>query len=399
MVPKPPTDLLRVRGERNDGKVTFVELFFDLVFVFAITQLSHALLHHFTVAGALETALLFLAVWWVWIFTTWVTNWLDPRRTAVRLMLFALMLAGLVMSMSIPTAFGDGGLAFALAYAASQVGRSLFMLWALAGHSAASIRNFQRITAWLALAGAFWVAGGILSGEWRIALWFVALVIEYAAPATGFWTPGLGRTPTRDWNVSGAHMAERCGLFMIICLGETLLVTGARFAEMAWTPAGLAAFFVAFVGTVVLWWVYFHIGHQRASHIIERAEDPGRIARLCFTYLHIPLFAGVILVAAGDEFLLVHPLGPAPPEARIAILGGPALFLLGNLLFKGATAGRPPLSHLVGLMLLGGVAWMATTVPLPALALGATAAAILVLVAVWEHLSLGPAADMPSLEG
>jgi low temperature requirement protein LtrA len=147
----------------------------------------------------------------------------------------------------------------------------------------------------------------------------------------------------------------------------------------------------------VLWWIYFHIGHVRASHAIERSSDPGRIARLSFTYLHIPLVAGVILAAASDEFLLAHPGGEASTEAAIALLGGPALFLLGNLLFKGATSGRLPLSHLVGLVLLGGLALTATG--LATLTLGAVMATILIVTAIWERLSLGPVVDTQSLGG
>src|SRR5215510_13701832 len=150
--------LLRDRGER--ARVTYTELFFDLVFVFAVTQLSHNLIEHFSVLGLIETTLLLMAVWWVWIYTSWATNWLDPERTPVRLMLFALMLAGLVLSTSIPKAFADKGLALAGAYVFMQVGRCLFMLWALRHHSAASYRNFLRITSWFILSGVFWIAGG-----------------------------------------------------------------------------------------------------------------------------------------------------------------------------------------------------------------------------------------------
>ena len=279
------SDQLRPRVTAEDGRVSFVELFFDLVFVFAITQLSHTLLHHFSLAGALQTGLLLLAVWWAWLYTAWVTNWLDPRRTPVRLLLFALMLAGLVISMSIPSAFGAGGLAFALAYAVTQIGRSLFMLWALAGRSAANFRNFRRITCWLSLAGVLWVAGGLASGETRIGLWLVGLAIEYAGPIARFWTPFLGRSATTDWDVAGAHLAERCGLFVIICLGKSILVTRATFAQIAWTPTTSAAFLAAFVTAVAMWWIYFNIGYERASHVIEKSGDPGGLPATASTTL------------------------------------------------------------------------------------------------------------------
>jgi low temperature requirement protein LtrA len=332
--------LLRTRREHEHAKVGFVELFFDLVFVFAVTQLSHALLEHFTLLGAIQTTLLLMAVWWVWIFTSWVTNWLDPETPAVRLMLFVLMLAGLVLSTSLPQAFGSRGLAFAAAYAFMQVGRSLFMLWALSSHSRRNRRNFQRITVWLALSGVFWIAGGLAEGTTRFGLWGLALFLEYLSPAVGFWVPGRGRSTTADWDVEGGHMAERCGLFIIIALGESILVTGATFGDLAWTPPTAAAFVTAFVGSVAMWWIYFSIGAERGSRLIASSADPGRVARLAYTYLHLPIVGGIIVAAVADELVLVHPTGHTDLKVMAAVLGGPALYLVGNILFKRATAGR-----------------------------------------------------------
>lgn len=382
--------LLRIRsGKHEDGKVAFVELFFDLVFVFAITQLSHWLLKHFTPAGIGQTTLLFMAVWWVWIYTSWVTNWLDPQKTLVRLMLFALMLAGLVLSTSIPDAYGSRGLAFACAYVFMQVGRSLFTLWAMSGHSPGNFRNFQRITAWLILSGIFWIAGGLADGNVRVGLWIIAIVIEYLSPAFGFWLPRLGRSTTTDWDVEGAHMAERCGLFMIIALGESILVTGATFADQDWTSVSVAAFVTAFIGSATMWWIYFHIGAERASQHISKSSDPGRVARIAYTYLHLPIVAGVLVTAAADEFLLAHPLGHTEPGAAAAILGGPAIFLIGNILFKSATSGRAPLSHFGGLAVLALLAFTVTSISPLALSMSVTA--VLIMVAAWERFSLGPA--------
>ncbi len=379
--------LLRARGEDANNRVTFVELFFDLVFVFAITQLSHALAGHLTPLGALQTALLLLAVWWVWIDTSWVTNWLDPQKIQVRLLLFVLMLAGLVLSASLPKAFDERALAFAFAYAFMQVGRSAFMLWALKGHSPGNYRNFQRIGAWQALAAALWIAGAFADGGVRLALWALALVLETAAPALGFWTPGLGRSTTEDWDVEGSHMAERCGLFIIIALGESVLVTGAKFAGLEWTPVHVAAFAVAFTGSVAMWWIYFNVGAETASRRISASGDPGRLARFAYTYLHIPLVAGIIVAAVGDELVLAHPTGSTGTGTAAVLLGGPALYLLGNLLFKRATADRPALSHMVGLGLLAVLSPLAMVVQ--PLTFSAATTAVLVLVAVWETLSLG----------
>jgi low temperature requirement protein LtrA len=184
--------LLRARTGDGHARVTFVELFFDLVFVFAVTQLSHHLLHHLSPAGALQTALLLLAVWWVWVYTSWATNWLDPEATSVRLLLFVLMLLGLVMAAAIPKAFEARALPFALAYVAMHVGRCLYMLWALRGHSPGNYRNFQRITIWLAASGVLWIAGALVEGPARPMLWCLAVAIEIASPSLGFFVPGLG---------------------------------------------------------------------------------------------------------------------------------------------------------------------------------------------------------------
>jgi low temperature requirement protein LtrA len=378
---------LRTRRAREHSRVTYVELFFDLVFVFAITQLSHGLLEHMTLQGALQTGFLVLAVWWLWINVSWMTNWLDPEKAPVRLMLMALMLAGLVLSVSIPHAFAERAQAFVLAYVFMQVGRTLFILWALRGHSPRNFRNFQRIGAWVLLGTVLWIAGLYSDGGSRYGLWGAALAIEYASPWFGFWTPGLGCSTTADWDVEGGHMAERCGLFIIIALGESILVTGATFSNLAWTAETVAAFVVAFVGSVAMWWVYFNIGAERGSRLIAGSDDPGRVARMAYTYLHIPIVAGVIVAAVADELVLAHPGGHVEAKAAAAILGGPALYLIGNALFKRTSSKHVPLSHLVGLGLL------ALLVPVcgfvTPLILSAGTTAVLIVVAIWEWMSLG----------
>jgi low temperature requirement protein LtrA len=384
-------NLLRVRGGHETSRVTYVELFFDLVFVFAITQLSHALLEHLSLGGLLQTTLLFLAVWWVWIYTSWATNWLDPDKAPVRLMLFVLMLAGLVLSTSIPKAFETRGVAVAGAYVVMQVGRCLFTMWALKGHSPSNYRNFQRITCWMALSAVFWIAGALVEGDRRIALWLAALAVEYLSPVARFWTPGLGASNTADWDVSGAHMAERCGLFIIIALGESILVTGTTFGNLAWTSGTVVAFAVAFVGSVAMWWIYFNIGAERASRTIAASSDPGRVARFSYTYLHLPLVAGIIVAAVGDELVLAHPGDAVDFKGAAVLLGGPAVYLAGNLAFKRTTANSRGLSHMIGLTLLALLAPVATSVSL--LTLSGATTLVLVVVAVWETRSFrsGPA--------
>jgi low temperature requirement protein LtrA len=307
------------------------------------------------------------------------------------MLLIALMLAGLLLSASIPKAFEDRALPFACAYVVTQVGRSLFLLWALRDHDAANHRNFQRIVIWLSAAAPFWIAGALADPTTRLALWALALAIEYAGPLAYFRVPGLGRSTTSDWRVEGAHIAERCALFIIIALGESILIIGATFAELAWSAATVAAFIASFLGSVAMWAVYFNIGADRSSRQIAASTDSGRMARNAYTYMHLPIVAGIIVTAVGDELVLHHPGGHTDLKTALVVLGGPALYLFGNALFKRLSAPYVPLSHLAGLGLLALLAPVATIVPPLALSAGATL--VLLVVATWEWISIGRRAE------
>ncbi|CZT35094.1 Low temperature requirement protein LtrA [Rhizobium sp. 9140] len=377
---------MRERREGEDDKVAFPELFFDLVFVFSLIQLSHTLAGHYSLMGALEALLMILAVWWVWIFTTWVTNWLDPDRMPVRAMLFALMFGALLLSTAINDAFGDKALLFAISYVAMQVGRSLFTVYAMHGHSPDNARDFLRITCWLVLSGVFWIAGALIGGEAQLFIWIAALTIEYVSPAVGFRVPGLGRSEFDDWDVLGAHMAERCALFVLICLGETILVTGRTLAEMEVTPLVFVLAVSSFGSTVTMWWIYFRFGQERAAAQIESDESPGEVARTIFTYAHIPVVTGIILCAVADEFVLAHPHGAIDLKTASAIIGGPIVFLAGNVWIKSSVAPRLSVSHFAGIGLFVLAAPLAFVVEPHVLLI--ISFVILVIVAVWEYLTL-----------
>src|SRR6185369_17117000 len=168
----------------------------------------------------------------------------------------------------------------------------------------------------------------------RVALWITALGLEIIGPVAGFFVPGLGRSSTADWRVDGAHMAERCALFVIIALGESILVTGATAASLPATLANNCAFVVAFTGSVAMWWIYFNIGAERGSHQASTTQDPGRIARAVYTYFHIPIIAGIVVCAVADELTIAHSGAHLEPAAAAVLLGGPALYLIGNVYFK-----------------------------------------------------------------
>jgi len=301
------------------------------------------------------------------------------------------MLAGLLMSAAIPNAFGHEGLLFAAAYAFIQVTRSVFMCFATHARDPVNHRNYLRITAWLLVSAVFWLAGGFAEGFGRVVSWCLALTLEIGGPFVGYFVPGLGRSNTTDWKIDGAHMAERCALFVIIALGESILVTGTTAASLPATNAAICAFVVAFLGTVAMWWIYFNIGAERGSREISGAADPGRYARAVYTFFHIPIVAGIVVCAVADEITIAHPGGHLELPAAIALWGGPALYLLGNVFFKRASAKYYPLSHLAGLGLLVVIAPFALL--MTPLALATATTVVLITVAVWETRSFATGAS------
>lgn len=370
--------LLRPAGQ--PARVANVELFFDLVYVFAITQLSHHLLEHLTWLGVLQTATLWFAVWLGWQYTAWVSNWFNPEHLVIRTMLMVLMGVALLVSAAIPEAFGERGLLFACSFAAIQVGRTLFVLYSL-GRGHVLTPNFLRMLCWLLASAALWIAGGLNEGSTRLVLWLLAVGCEYLSPMAGFPVLGLGRSRTSDWTIDGGHLAERCQLFVIIALGESVLATGASFGHAAHPgPAVWSAFLVSFVGCVAMWWMYFDTSSGDAAHVIEHSDDPGRLGA-CFHYVHVLLIAGVIVCAVADDLVVAHPLDPVKAKYAAVLVGGPLIYLLGNALFKRVVYRRFPLSHAIG---IGALLVLWPLLPrVDLLTAGALTTTVMVLVTVW----------------
>lgn len=387
--PRIRSSLLRERAPHEPALVTNIELFFDLVFAFAITRLSSALLDRLTLAGALETGVLLLAVWWVWIYTVQATRWLDPEHSAVRVSILVQMLAGLLMGWALPHAFDAEAPLFAGCYVAVQIGRTLFLLAAL-GHGHPQLtRNFRRVTIWFSVSALLWIAGAQASPDHRLLLWAIAIAIDNGSVWIGFWVPGLGRSLTRQWTIGGEHLAQRCALFVMLVLGESLLATGATAAGIKVTPANVAAFAVAFVGSVAMWWLYFAAGYGRAVGNPSKSARAGRIARLGAAYLHLLIVAGIVVAAVGHVLLLAQPAGAVERPALAAMIGGPTLFLIGNLGLRAAIRRGAALSHLAGFALLAATA--AATPPLEPLGVAVAISATLIVVAAWETISLARA--------
>src|SRR3954466_1668518 len=282
----------RVLTDGEEQHATALELFYDLVFVFAITQVSHLLIDHLTWEGVGQAALVLLVTWWAWNYTTWVTNELDPDSIAVRIVLIALMLASLLMAVAIPEAFGNHALLFAGSYVAIQVGRHAFLTFVAS--SAGTIERLRagRILVWFAAAGVLWIAGGLADGSTRTALWLVALAIDYLAPAVTYRVPFRPPISPGIWQVETSHFADRFQLFIIIALGESIVITGATTAGLDVNAARIAALGVAFLSSAAMWGLYFDYVASVAEQRLEQASaDRTRLARDGYTYLHVVLVA------------------------------------------------------------------------------------------------------------
>jgi low temperature requirement protein LtrA len=372
--------------------VTRVELFFDLVYAFAVTQLSRYLFEHATLEGALQTALLVAMVWLVWAYTTWVTNWLDPDRSPVRLLLVALALVSLVMSAGLPDAFGQGGLAVGASYAVMQVGRTLFTVIALRRDPLG--KTYQRILAWCVVSGSFAIAGGLTHGHTRELLWLLAAGTDLLGGAVRFYTPGLGRSETRDWTINVAHFAERYQSFLLIALGESIVVMGSALTALpAVTPIGVAGLLVAFGGAVMIWWIYFARTADYSAQIVARSSDPGRYGQVAYHLIHPIMVAGIIAFAAGQRTVIVHPLDAVAGPTALMILGGSALFLAGHALFKLQVFNTRPWTRLAGIVVL--LAGALVGPDLPALVVGIFAAVVMLGVVATDRLIYREAALPP----
>ena len=372
--------LLR-RRDGHHARVTFEELFFDLVYVFAVTQLSHELLTNLNLTGVIETLILWFAVWLGWQYTCWVTNWFDPETPRIRGLIFAIMLAGPLMASAIPGAFGERGWIFALAYIAIQVGRTAYIVWEL-GSDHPLAANYRRMLGWLSIAGVFWIAGAFVQHEARIALWAVAILCEYVSPMFGFPLPGLGRSKTSDWTIEGAHLAERCQLFCIVALGETLLASGATMARAEnWDVPILSALLATFLGTLAMWWLYFGTSSKDATNAITHSDDPGRIGAY-FHYVHAILVGGVIATAVGNDLVLAHPHDGLKLAYALTLSGGPALYLLGSAVYKKVVYGGLPASHIGGVVALLALLPVASFVDL--LTMGWLTTIVMLAAGFWE---------------
>ncbi len=370
------------RAPGTEREVSPLELFFDLVYVFAIGQLSHHLLEHVDLRTAAETAILTLAVVYAWYMVAWGANWLDPDRLPVRFLLIGLTFASLLMSSAIPDAFDGRAWLFVTGYLLIQLGRSLFLIVALRGRALGE--HFVNDLLWETLTGLLWIAGAVSDGDARLALWGAAVVLTHVGTWSLHWVPGRGRRiDLEHTEIAGEHIVERFRLFFLIALGETVLTMGTAFTEEPFEPERLLALAVAFTGTVSLWWCYFHRTERIGVELAEHDEDAGAVGWLGTWTLTLIVLA-LIGIAVADEMAIAHPGDDATLGFTLLTFGGPVLFLLAQVFFLREALGDVPRSRPAG---IGALAILAlATAPLPLIAGIAAATAVLLAVAVADSV-------------
>ncbi|MGP4842828.1 low temperature requirement protein A [Marinobacter sp. 1Y8] len=373
-----PKAALRGLGLKESPRVTNVELFFDLVYVFTIIQLSHLLLEHATWLGALEAATLFAAVWWAWNYTSWATNWLNPDHPSGRVLMVVLMVCALLMAIAMPQAYSTRAELFVGAYVAMALIRAGYMAIVFRGERMG--RNYAQLCAWSGISGLLWIAGALLP-EARLWLWVVAVMIDYAAPYVGFWLPGMGSTPMESWPLRGLHLLERNQQVFIISLGESILLLGGLLVGHALHADTLAAAAIGFLLIVSLWWIYFVQVSETGEHRFGHGGDHTRLARAGLAYAHGIMVCGAIVVAVAIELIVAHPREAVHAPTAIIATAGPSIFLFGSALFHRTMAQKMPLSYLSVIVALMLWSWLTFIFHLSGLWLGAGVLVIMVVLA------------------
>jgi low temperature requirement protein LtrA len=359
---------------REESRVTPLELFFDLVFVLALTQCTALMADDPTWQGLARGTLVLGVVWWSWVGYAWLTSVVNPEEGAVRLVMFVAMAAFLVVALCVPDAFGEEGLLFAAAYAIvrfSQIG-----LFLIASRDDPELRRaVWGLLASTALGTGLLAGASFADGVPQGALWATALVLDMGGPVL---------IDPAGWRLEPEHFAERHGLIVIIALGESIVAIGVG-AEHGVTTGVVVAACVGIAIAAALWWLYFDVVALVAARRLSNAA-PGRerntIARDSFSYLHFPMVAGIVLVALGLKKTLEHVGDPLKVVPAAALLGGLAVYLVAHVLFRYRNVHRLSWQRLGAAAVL--VALLPAAVELAALLTLAIAAAVLAAVIVYE---------------
>ncbi|MEV4758788.1 low temperature requirement protein A [Micromonospora sp. NPDC049559] len=373
-----------IRDFNESKPVTYVELFFDLVYVFTIFRLSQTLLTRLNWVGLFETAVLLLTVWWVWAYTNLLTDTLDARLIRLQLLVIFTAFGSLLLATAIPEAFEQRGLLFAIAYLAINLGRSVVLAIALRRHIV-GLRP-RRAALWFLISGVPWLVGAEVDGTPRLVLWGIAILIDYLTAEVGWPAPRIGRTAPNEWNLASEHFAERYRQFVIVALGQTIASTGAAFHASDFTLHQGSAFTVSFLITVLLYWIYFHRTREKLGPTFSGAREPSIRAREA-GFAHLLMVAGVVGITVSDELVIRGAAHRVGAYGAAVSLGGAVLFILGHALL-----GRHVFIDVATPRLIGaGVLLLASPllVGLPMLAVSGAVAVVLAGIVIWDLLRTG----------
>ena len=377
------TDEENIRGgvERN---ASTLELFFDLVYVFAITQVVSAIHSDPTGAGLAKAALLLALLWWTWSIYTWTTNWTGTEGTPTRLFLLAAMGGTLFMAMAVPDAFGEGARWFGISYFVVRMLAAAFY-WVASKEFPSQRAAFYTFFPLSFIAASLVLVGGFASGSWVWVMWIVSASLDL------FSALNAGRG---TWAIDAKHFAERNGLFVIIALGESVVGIGLTAAGVERDALHTAAIAVAFIIVAGLWWSYFD---KAAPYVEQRfvslhGKARGRFARDAYSLLHYPLVVGIVFFAVAAEDVVAHPDEILEPTSRFALTVGVALVLLAIVATSFRAVHRVGIERTTAALVIIGAGFLGGS--LSALTLAATVAVVLVVALSWEHAH--PWAKAPS---
>ena len=369
------SDAERELEHSDEHRVTPLELFFDLVFVFAFTQVTSLLVDDPTWGGILRGMLVLAALWWAWSGYAWLTSTLDVDEGGVRLAMLASMGAMLFVALAVPGAFGDDAVLFGVVYLLVRVLH--LILYAIVSRDDPDLRTaLLRIVPTELLGASLLVLAGFLEGDERIGVWVVALAIDYLGPAVR----GLS-----GWRIAPEHFAERHGLIILIVLGESIIAIGAG-AGLELVPGVMVAAALGMVVVSALWWLYFDVAAIFARSRLMQASgvEQAWIALHSYSYLHLPMTAGIVLFALGLEEALHDVAEALDTVPAVALCGGASLYLLGHVASLFQTTGRVFRRRTVGALVL--LALIPAAVAIPALAALALVSTVCSLVVAYEAI-------------
>jgi len=362
----------------EEHRVTPLELFFDLVFVFAITQVTSLLADDPTWGGVLRGMLVLTALWWAWTAYAWLTSTMDVDEGGVRLAMLASMGAMLVVALAVPGAFGDDAVLFGAAYLLVRLLH--LVLYAIVGrHDPDLVGAVARFAPTAVLGASLLGLAGFLDGDERVAVWLAALAIDYVGPAV----IGAGR----GWRIAPEHFAERHGLIILIALGESIIAIGVGVGFELVTGVVVAAA-LGIVVVSALWWLYFDVAAILARTRLMQASgvEQARLARDSYSYLHLPMVAGIVLFALGLKVTLGDVAAGLDTVPAVGLCGGAALYLLAHVAFLLRATGRLFRRRTVGAVVLLAVVPAAVAIPaLAALALVSVVCSLVVAYEVIRH--------------